>query len=139
MAVPDAETTWQPDHPVSLELALSPLQRGSGDPTQRRAGDGAWWRTAQTPIGPGTLRLAAGSRAVHAQAWGPGAAWLVESVPGLLGAEDDPSGFVPQHPLIAETARRRPRLRLGSVGLVFELLVPSVLEQRVTGHEARRS
>jgi 3-methyladenine DNA glycosylase/8-oxoguanine DNA glycosylase len=60
-------------------------------------------------------------------------------VPGLLGAEDDPSGFEPVHPLVARTWRRYPQLRLSSLGLVFELVVPSVLEQRVTGVDARRS
>lgn len=123
----------------SISLALAPLQRAAGDPTQRRTPDGAWWRTARTPAGPGTLRLTRGGDGVRAEAWGPGAEWLVAGVPELLGAADDPSGFVPQHSVIAETARRLPRLRLGRAGLVFELLVPSVLEQRVTGVEARRS
>jgi 3-methyladenine DNA glycosylase/8-oxoguanine DNA glycosylase len=90
-------------------------------------------------MGPGTLRLRASGGAVETAAWGPGAAWLVESVPGLLGDGDDPTGFRPQHPVIAATARRLPRLRLGGLGLVFELVVPAVLEQRVTGVEARRS
>lgn len=136
---PDAATQWRPDTPVSLELALGPLQRGSGDPTQRRDAAGAWWRTARTPEGPGTLRLHACEGGVEAQAWGAGADWLVGAVPGLLGAADDPSGFVPRHGVIAETARRLPHLRLGGTGLVFELVVPSVLEQRVTGREAWRS
>ena len=39
---------------------------------------------------------------VHAEAWGPGAAWALESVPGLLGADDDPSGFEPRHPVLVE-------------------------------------
>ena len=136
---PDAATHWRPDTPVSLELALGPLQRGSGDPTQRRDAVGAWWRTARTPEGPGTLRMHTHDGGVEAQAWGAGADWLVSAVPGLLGAADDPSGFVPRHGVIAETARRLPHLRLGGTGLVFELVIPSVLEQRVTGREAWRS
>lgn len=134
-----AESTWRPPMLPSISLALAPLQRGTGDPTQRRTPDGAWWRTARTPDGPGTLRLTQAEAEVRAAAWGPGASWLLARVPGLLGADDDPSGFEPRHPVIAETARRLPRLRLGGVGLVFELVVPSVLEQRVTGIEARRS
>jgi len=130
---------WRPTVPLSIELALGPLQRAGGDPTQRRTPDGSWWRTARTPGGPGTLRLRAASGAVEAAAWGPGAQWLVESAPGLLGEYDDLSGFRPQHQVIEATARRLPRLRLGRLGLVFELVVPAVLEQRVTGIEARRS
>lgn len=139
MTAPDARTEWRPVEPVSIELALGPLQRANGDPTQRRAPDGAWWRTARTPLGPGSVRLRATRGTVDVQSWGPGAAWLVESVPALLGANDDPSGFEPRHPVIAETARRLAHLRLGALGLVFELVVPAVLEQRVTGREARRS
>jgi 3-methyladenine DNA glycosylase/8-oxoguanine DNA glycosylase len=134
-----AESTWRPAFPPALGLLLGPLQRGPGDPTQCRDADGAWWRTARTPAGPGTLRLVADRDGVHAQAWGAGAQWLLDGVPRLLGAEDDPTGFVPQHPVIAESARRNSALRLGGLGLVFELLVPAVLEQRVTGKEARRS
>jgi 3-methyladenine DNA glycosylase/8-oxoguanine DNA glycosylase len=139
MTAPDRSTEWRSATPVAIELALGPLQRGSGDPTQRRGSDGAWWRTAMTPLGAGTLRLRSGAGAVAADAWGPGAEWLIDRVPGLLGADDDPSGFRPQHPVIAQTARRLPHLRLGALGLVFELVVPAVLEQRVTGKEAWRS
>ena len=139
MTAPDARTDWRPADPVSLEIALGPLQRANGDPTQRRTPDGSWWRTARTASGPGTLRLRAVGGRIEAEAWGPGAQWLVEGVPRLLGADDDRGGFEPQHPVIIETARRLPHLRLGALGLVFELVVPAVLEQRVTGQEARRS
>jgi hypothetical protein len=138
MTTPDAETTWRPPAPVDIGLVLSPLQRGSGDPTQRRATDG-WWRTGWTPSGPATLRLVPSACAVRAEAWGPGAEWMVAGVPGLLGAGDDATGFEPLHPVVGTTWRRLGRLPLGAVGLVFELLVPSVLEQRVTGTEAHRS
>ena len=139
MGVAAVESTWRPSYPPAIGLLLAPLQRGPGDPTQCRGDDGSWWRTARTPTGPGTLRLVADGDGVHAQAWGPGAEWLVAGVPRLLGADDDASGFAPRHPAIVESARRHPALRLGGLGLVFELLVPGVLEQRVTGKEARRS
>jgi 3-methyladenine DNA glycosylase/8-oxoguanine DNA glycosylase len=139
MTPPDAATKWRPENPVSLDVTLGPLQRSSGDPTQRRDADGAWWRTARTPDGPGSIRLRAADGEIDISAWGPGAEWLVAAAPRLLGAGDDPSGFRPQHPVIAATARRLPHLRLGGTGLVFELVVPSVLEQRVTGREAWRS
>jgi 3-methyladenine DNA glycosylase/8-oxoguanine DNA glycosylase len=73
---------------------------------------------------------------VHAEAWGPGAAWVLDSVPGLLGADDDPTGFEPTHPVLAELFRRHGALRLGRSGLVMESLVPAILEQKVTGQEA---
>ena len=76
---------------------------------------------------------------VLAWAWGPGAAWLLASLPGLLGADDDQTGFRPVHPLLAEMDRRYPHLRIGRSGRVFEALVPAVLEQKVVGAEARRA
>lgn len=136
---PDAETIWRPTYPVSPQLVLSPLQRGSGDPTQRTTPDGALWRTAHTPDGPATLRLLTVSGDVYAQGWGPGAGWLVERVPTMLGADDDVGDFAPVHPLITRTWRRLAHHRLPSTRLVFEMLVPAILEQRVTGAEARRS
>jgi 3-methyladenine DNA glycosylase/8-oxoguanine DNA glycosylase len=81
--------------------------------------------------GPGPL--------VVAQAWGPGAGWLLEALPGLLGAADDPSGFRPAHPVLADAARRHAGFRVGRSGRVLEALVPAVLEQKVVGLEAFRA
>ena len=57
-------------------------------------------------------------------------------MPGLLGADDDWSGFVPHHPVLAELLRRYPHARLGRTGLLLEALVPAIIEQKVTGQEA---
>ena len=57
-------------------------------------------------------------------------------MPGLLGAHDDPSGFEPRHPVLVEVHRRHPHWRLGRTDRVFEALVPSIVEQKVTGKEA---
>ncbi|MYS52650.1 DNA-3-methyladenine glycosylase 2 family protein, partial [Streptomyces sp. SID6013] len=89
-----------------------------------------------TPAGPGTLRVTARDGELRGEAWGPGAEWLLEELPRMLGAEDDPSAFVPRHRLLAVTAHRRPGLRLGRTGLVLESLIPSILEQKVTTLEA---
>ncbi len=124
---------------------LAPLRRGRGDPTMRVDADGTVWRAGTTPAGAATLVLwrEHGGRdhggTVHATAWGPGAAWALEGLPALLGADDDDSGFVPHHPLIAQVRRLMPGLRLGATLRVWDVLVPAVLEQKVTGVEARRS
>ena len=73
---------------------------------------------------------------MHAEAWGPGAGWALESVPALLGGYDDWSGFEPRHPVLEEAWRRHPHTRLGRTGLVMEALVPAIIEQKVTGQEA---
>jgi 3-methyladenine DNA glycosylase/8-oxoguanine DNA glycosylase len=76
---------------------------------------------------------------VTATAWGPGADAALDAAPGLAGAEDDVAGFDPAHPVVAELWRRQPGLRIPRSGAVVEALVPAVLEQRVTGRQARRS
>ena len=73
------------------------------------------------------------------EAWGPGADRVLHGVPGLIGLHDDPASFVPAHPLVARLHRRSPGLRIGRTGAVVEALVPSILEQKVTGFEARRA
>ncbi|MEV5184035.1 DNA-3-methyladenine glycosylase 2 family protein [Streptomyces werraensis] len=131
--------TWVPDGPLDLGLVLGPLRRGTGDPTFRTTPDGAAWRTSLTPVGPGTLRVTQHDDTIRGQAWGPGADWLLDRLPELLGAADDPSAFVPRHRLLAFTHHRLPGLRLLRTGLVLESLIPSILEQKVTTGEAYRA
>ncbi|WP_344427552.1 DNA-3-methyladenine glycosylase 2 family protein [Pseudonocardia ailaonensis] len=119
-----------------------PLRRGRGDPSWRSAGpvDSGIWRVSTTPDGPATVHLSRRTDGtVVARAWGPGAHWELDGLPSLLGADDDPDSFVSHHPLIADAARRMQGMRLGSTRRVWDQLVPAVLEQKVTGTEARRS
>ena len=135
---PDASTVWRPRLPVDVRRTLSPLSRGAGDPTHQLAVDGALWRTSTGPAGPVTYRLVQrGLHEVHCSAWGAGAGELVAGLPDLLGARDAADGFVPRHPLLAAAAARVPGLRIPRTGRVVEALVPAVLEQKVTGHQAR--
>ncbi|MER5772265.1 DNA-3-methyladenine glycosylase 2 family protein [Streptomyces sp. NPDC001985] len=137
---PTAPTrTWTPPAPTTLPLTLTPLRRGPADPTYRATPDGAFWRTARTPDGPGTLRITARDGRVEARAWGPGAAWLLDTLPALLGAGDDPGALTPRHRAVAHARHHRPGLRLTRTGLVLESLIPSVLEQKVTTDEAYRA
>ncbi|GAA3372185.1 3-methyladenine DNA glycosylase [Streptomyces sannanensis] len=131
--------TWTPPGPLDLGLVLGPLRRGPADPTFRTAPDGSVWRAGLTPAGPGTLRVALRDGRAEAEAWGPGAEWLLDRLPELLGAQDDPDAFAPCHRLVHESLRRRPGLRLCRTGLVLESLIPSVLEQKVTTDEAYRA
>ncbi|MEU1791578.1 DNA-3-methyladenine glycosylase 2 family protein [Streptomyces sparsogenes] len=134
-----AHRRWTPSGPYDLARSLSVLRRGPGDPSFQVTADGAIWRASRTPQGAGTLRLVDRGEAVEAQAWGPGADWLLEHLPALLGAEDDPSAFTPRHRLVHQAHRRHPGLRLIRTGLVLESLIPSILEQKVTSDEAYRA
>ncbi|WP_338677079.1 DNA-3-methyladenine glycosylase 2 family protein [Streptomyces sp. SCSIO 30461] len=133
------ERRYVPPGPLDLGLVLGPLRRGPADPTFRTTPDGSVWRASLTPAGPGTLRVAARDGAVRAEAWGPGAEWLLEQLPALLGGSDDPDAFEPRHRLVAVSRHRRPGLRLTATGLVMESLIPSILEQKVTADEAYRA
>jgi 3-methyladenine DNA glycosylase/8-oxoguanine DNA glycosylase len=131
---------WLPSFPLDIRGVLAPLGRGRGDPTLQITPDGTVWRTGTTPDGPATLalhRLSCGQ--VRATGWGPGAGWMLDGVPALLGAADDDSGFVAHHDVVVRARRRMPWLRLGATGRVWDSLLLAVLEQKVTGMEARRS
>lgn len=132
-------TRYAPAVPVSLASTLRPLRRGHHDPTFRVLPDGVW-RTLRAPTGAATMNLRVHDSGVEVTAWGPGAEWAIAGVPALLGAGDDWSDLdVTSVPLLADSLRRNPGLRLLRTELVFEMLLPSILEQKVTGIEARRA
>src|SRR5688500_5554277 len=92
--------------PIDVRRTLAPLRRGRDDPTMRLL-PGAVWRATRTPAGPATLALtAAGDDRVEAEAWGPGSTWVLEQAPELLGANDDRSGFAPEHPVVRRIHER---------------------------------
>jgi 3-methyladenine DNA glycosylase/8-oxoguanine DNA glycosylase len=132
------ERTWSPDWPCPVAAILNPLRRGAGDPTYQQDPDGAVWRASRTPDGPVSLRICSLDRAgeVRAAAWGPGSTWALDRLPIMLGATDDPAGFDPAQLVLRRAWRRYHHLRTPSTGLVFESLVPSIIEQKVTGREA---
>jgi hypothetical protein len=159
---------WQLPFPLDARLSLSVHRRGGGDPAYAVDPAGAVWRASLTPDGPATLRVRsrpartpeagdrpgppeAGDRArtaeagavagtlVTAQAWGPGAPWLLDRLPAQLGGQDDRSGFIARDPVVRELMRRHEDLRIGRSERVFEALVPAVLEQKVVSREAHRA
>lgn len=124
------------DGPVDVALTLGLLRRGTGDPTTR--GDGTrLWRTSRMPSGPVTHVLQQlGPAHVRTEAWGPGAAELLDGLPALVGAEDDASGFRPGHPILADAFRHHSGLRVPRTGRILEALIAAVIEQRVVGLDA---
>lgn len=129
-----AERIWRPTYAPDLGL-LARHRRGAGDPTYRIE-DGRHWRALRTPTGPATLMVHVASGEVHARAWGPGAEWALDAVPALLGAADNPDDFEVADERLAAVAARYGVPRFGRSGLVMESLVPSIIEQKVTGQEA---
>ncbi len=153
-AAPALVREWLAPFPLDVPLTLSVHRRGGGDPAYRTDETGTVWRTSLTPDGPATVRVlsrraalngtattgtAATGTVVTGEAWGPGAGWLLDSLPAQLGFHDDRAGFTACHQVVGELALRYEGLRVGRSGRVFEALVPAVLEQKVVGHEAHRA
>jgi len=133
-----ASHTWPLPFPLDLDLTLGVLRHGPADPTIR-FGVGEVWRAARTPEGAASVRLRLRGAQLLADAWGPGAGWMTEHTPGLVGFSDQPQAFRPAHRLLADLHRHHPGLRLGRTGLVFEALLPTILEQKVPSVEAYAS
>ena len=99
----------------------------------------AVWRATRTPAGPGTERLWIEGDLLRVEAWGPGADWLCENASALVGEETELPPFEPRHSVLAELNRRHAGLRIPRTSAVFEALVPSILEQKVIGLQARHA
>ncbi|MFT7873426.1 MULTISPECIES: DNA-3-methyladenine glycosylase family protein [Amycolatopsis] len=131
---------WRPAFEVDLDRVLRPLKRGRGSLNILTDERGITWLASNTPDGPGTLALRRHSDGrIEAAAWGSSKDRLLAGVPALLGANDDDSGFVAHHDVVARARRANPGLRLGATGVVWDWLVLAVLEQKVAGKEAIRS
>ncbi len=135
-------STYRPNHPLDLPATVRALSTGPGDPCWRTGPDGTIWWATGTPLGPGLLSLhAMGAQGpVLTQAWGQGADWLLEGVPELLGADDDPAQFRPEprHRVLVRAWRARPGLRVPRSRRVLDALALACIAQRVTGVEAVR-
>jgi 3-methyladenine DNA glycosylase/8-oxoguanine DNA glycosylase len=127
-----------PPGPVDVAATLAPL-RGAG--RLRLAADGVW-QVTRTTDGPATVQIDPRDHLeapIVARAWGPGAERALAQVPDLLGLHDDGSGFAPNHPVIREQHRRHRGLRLGRTRSVIEVLLPTIVEQKVPYADAATS
>jgi 3-methyladenine DNA glycosylase/8-oxoguanine DNA glycosylase len=126
-------------YPVDLRRTIFPLVRGNRDPTTRVDGP-IVWRALRTTDGPATLRLTqVDHRRIDVDAWGPGADRAVaDTAPGLAGALDEPEAFVPRDVLL-QALWRDHRSVLLTRSDPFPVLIAAILEQKVTGFEARKA
>lgn len=93
----------------------------------------------RTAGGPATVTVSLSAGAIEATAIGPGAVEAIDAVPRTIGLDDDPASFPVSTGPLRELHLRHTGLRLGSTGRVFDSLLPTVLGQRVTTDEAKRS
>src|SRR5207237_9951197 len=88
--------------------------------------------------GAGAMRLrGAAICGIGAEAWGGGAEHAVAGdAPGAVGSFDDPTPFVAHDPVVAQALRDHRTVLLTRAD-PFPVIVAAVLEQKVTGTEAR--
>jgi 3-methyladenine DNA glycosylase/8-oxoguanine DNA glycosylase len=129
------------DGPYDLRGTLFPLMNGPAgrDPT-------GWFdrgsavRATHTPVGPAAWHAEVAGDRVRLRAWGDGAEWIHANARDLLGLSDPPvEPPVDASPEVKRCARRARGIRLPRSHRVVELLVPTVLAQKVSGKEAVRA
>ncbi|MEM9465189.1 MAG: DNA-3-methyladenine glycosylase 2 family protein [Actinomycetota bacterium] len=101
-----------------------------GDPTVRltsRSLERATW----TPEGAAEIHLRWAGGDVEAQAWGPGARWLLDRLDGLVGLEDRVDDFAPTDPRLDRLWRANDRQRVVATRTLWHDLAGVVLQQRV--------
>lgn len=126
--------------PIDLRRSVGPMAVGSADPTMY-VDRSHVWRASHTPVGPVTVHLRSiDATTIEAEAWGPGAEWMLDQAPAFVGALDNLDGFdATAHPKIERAHRRFPGLRIVRSGLVADGLVQAILGQKVTGVQAHRA
>jgi len=129
-------------HVGHIDVGATVQQLGiyRNDPTHDRT-HRSFAKAVLTPHGPGAMRvLWDADGAVLAEAWGDGADWLLERADAWVGLRDDVTGFDPSmHPTVERWWRDHGRVRLPSIGVIWQELVLVLLGQRVTAEEASKS
>ncbi len=121
---------------IPSSLRMADTIRGAKNPVMVGPTE-TWWNT-RTPDGPGSLfldRIAADQ--VRAEAWGPGADWLLDQTPRLLGSDDDLTGWHPTG-AVATMWQRSPFL-LSRTDRPWDAIVGAVLGQKVQVTKAYQS
>ncbi len=116
------------DLPATVRGAKTPLMIG---PTE------AHWAT-RTPDGIGSLTMTRRNEtSIEAEAWGPGADWLLRQAPRLLGSDDSVDDFTPPPP-VRDQWLRKPFL-MARTDRAWDALVAGVLGQKVQTTKAIES
>lgn len=137
-ALQEESVQFTPPFPINLTKTLAPLKRGKSDRTAEFGPLGIW-RATRTPDGPATQRLRRIGDQIESRSWGPGASWLAQRAPVLVGCNDDTADFPEINEAMTTLHRQNRSFRILCTQNIWEALIPSVLEQKVTGLEARRS
>ena len=122
--------------PLNLRTTL--MVKGIRGPSLRAGPDGLW-RACRLDLGEVTVRMKVEDGSLIAAAWGKGAESALDQMPEWVGEHDDPSALVAEHRALERAMRQGRGMRLPSAGGLVEVLIPTILAQKVTGLEANRS
>lgn len=136
---PDPPTKMGPVETRTLPIEGALDLRRTLRPLHGRFAADGWWLAARTPLGPGTLRLRRTRGELIGEAWGEGAAWLLDRIGSIAGLDDEPKSFDTDDAVVAPLHRAHQGWRFGRTDLVFDSLVTAVCAQKVTGGEAKRA
>jgi 3-methyladenine DNA glycosylase/8-oxoguanine DNA glycosylase len=128
--------SFELDGPYDLDRSLLLGDLGRRNPTFVRPGPGELVRASQSSEGPVTFAIRHADRRIDAQAWGPGATWLLDALPQLLGLADRPPKFPGK---LGRVQREWPGIRVARAPDLFDLLASYVIRQRVAWRDAVRS
>jgi len=135
---PDAVVVLPGTAGIDLEGTCRPMADGGSDPTWI-FGAGSVVHAMSTPDGAVTVELRSDSHGVTAIMWGPGTGWVTPRLGELVGDPAPPSFDASLHPLVDQLHRRFAGTRFGASLRLRDVLVPTILGQRVTAREARRT
>jgi 3-methyladenine DNA glycosylase/8-oxoguanine DNA glycosylase len=135
---------------VNVAATLAPFRHGRTDPTtvmrsvgRGRTSSGTFLHATHTPDGPGTVRVrwTGGSGDVDVDSFGTGGEWLAARIPRMLGRDDtgldgvDTSAW---SPTVIAALHASGDVAIGAGSNLYHELLPTIVEQRITGFEAHR-
>lgn len=122
---------------VDLARTLGWYRHGRSDPTTRLDAT-SFVRASWTPDGPAEVRLEWPRGELAVVGWGPGAEWAMRAAVAMTGLDRAVPALPEVHPVVTRAAHLWPGLRTGASGDLYAELLPIIIEQRITGGEARR-
>ena len=133
---------------TSIASTLAPFRHGRLDPTtvlrsvgRGRTESGTFLHATLTPDGPGTVRVRWNGPRLAIDAYGTGGEWLAGRIPRMLGSDDtgmtgvDTAGWSPTVTTALHASRH---VGIGASSNLYHELLPTIVEQRITGFEAHR-
>ena len=128
---------WPLDRPLDVRRTLGLAAMWGGHPWLRSDRSGSWY-AEWTEGGPATVLLRTEGGELVADAWGDGAAALLDRVPDIVGLDTaGVGGITPHHPFTTQAVARHAGIRQGRTGRVYEHLVSAALAQKVTGKNGK--